>query len=113
MSLSTSSQTPPTEPTTEGAFSDLVDIARRLGAILPAALAARYEAPPGGAAHSGGLTRNPTLDVVVDPRRWELSLQVSRTNMALRAAYLNLQAAHRDLDRALSAWEGAKPETAQ
>lgn len=93
----------------ELAFNDLCNTLRRLQAVLPAAIAVRYEAPA-GAAPSAGHVPNPTLDTVLDPRRWVLSEHVSKTALALRVADVQLTTALNALDKALSEWEGQKAD---
>lgn len=95
--------------TPENAFNDLCHTLRRMGSTLPSAIAVRYEAPS-GAAPSQGHVPNPTLDTVLDPRRWELSEAVSKAALALRIADVQLTTALNALDKALSEWEGQKAD---
>lgn len=93
--------------TPENAFNDLCNTLRRLQEVLPAAIAVRYEAPA-GAHRAGDHVPNPTLDAVLDPRRWALSEQVSKVAFQLRVADVQLTTTLNDLDRALAEWEGQK-----
>lgn len=96
--------------TTDSPLDDFRDLTATLGAlykVLGPAVAARYQAPP-GRVYGGGLVPNPTEDVVLDPRRWELSTRITRTSRALRRATAELLAAHVALDTALADWEGRK-----
>lgn len=95
--------------TPENAFNDLCCTLRRVAATLPSALAVRYEAPAGSPTSSGHVP-NPTLDTVLDPRRWALSESVSKIALQLRVADVQLTTALAELDTALSAWEGQKVE---
>lgn len=91
------------ELTPESAYRDLVITLRELGRVLGPAVEARYDSP--GSVASDGVP-NPTLDVVIDPRRWALSDEVTKATYALRLADLNLTRRLAALDAALSAWEG-------
>lgn len=93
----------------ETTFNDLCATLRRFQSVLPAAIAARFEAPAGMPSGSGHVP-NPTLDTVVDPRRWALSSSVSKVALQLRLADVQLTKALEELDKALSAWEGQKVE---
>lgn len=89
-------------------YGDLVTTMRALGAALIPATAARYEAPPNGSSQTpsiGGI-RNPTLDIVSDPRRSALSDEVSKTDTALRQARAILAPHINTLQHAVARWEG-------
>lgn len=94
--------------TVKESYGDLVDVMRALGAALIPATAAQYQAPPNGGAapaDSKGV-RNPTLDIVTDPRRSALSDEVSATATALRQARAILTPHIPALQQAIARWEG-------
>lgn len=97
------------EITTQGAFRDLVITVRELGEILSPAVAARYDAPPGGAG-GGGQIPNPTLDIVLDPRRLALSDEVSKSTTDIRRVTRLLGEHTEALRRAVTRWEGGEDE---
>lgn len=93
------------------AYRDLVDTLRDLGAALIPARAAQFEAPPRGSrgkesvSESRGV-RNPTLDIVMDPRRSALSDRISDADTALRLARQTLAPHATALQQAVARWEG-------
>jgi hypothetical protein len=95
-------------------YGDLVTTMKELGAALIPATAVQYEAPPNGAASalSVGGVRNPTLDIVSDPRRSALSNEVAATDIALRQARALLGPHIDALQQATARWEGQEGPTA-
>ena len=94
-------------------YGDLVKTMKDLGAALIPATAVQYEAPPNGAAQtlSVGGVRNPTLDIVSDPRRSALSDEVAATATALRQARAILGPRVTALQQATARWEGLEGPT--
>lgn len=92
-------------PDVQTAYTELVMTLRDLGAALRPAVSARFTAPPGVVGASDGV-RNPTLDIVSDPRRLALSEEVTRTARAMTSAARQLQAHTQVLATALTRWEG-------
>lgn len=97
-------------------YTDLVATMKDLGAALIPATAAQYEAPPRthvskeSVSESKGI-KNPTLDIVMDPRRMGLSDEIAATAAALRQARALLDP-HRELLRqAVARWEGQEGTT--
>lgn len=95
-------------------YLELVDTVQALSRALRPALAARYESPPQsrGSSDSVSETRgipNPTLDIVMDPRRLSLSDEIRKTSTAIRQANALLEAHTKDLNSALDRWEGLTP----
>lgn len=95
--------------TIQESYAALVLALRELGDALIPATAAQYEAPPRarsserGGAHG---VNNPTLDIVLDPRRLALSEEIGRTSATLRQA-ARLVGQHTSSLRARTArWEG-------
>lgn len=95
--------------TVKESYADLVQTMRELGTALIPARAAQYEAPP-----QSGATRekndrgvkNPTLEIVLDPRRLALSEEIDATAAALRQARSVLAPHVPALRLAVSRWEG-------
>ncbi len=98
--------------TVKEAYADLVGTMKELGAILGPATAVQYEAPPVGKQISSGSVRNPTLDIVTDPRRSALSDEISATASALRQARAILAPHVPALQQAVARWEGQEGPTA-
>lgn len=88
-----------------------VHAVRDLGAVLSYAVEARFQPPPLGAAKGGGLVANPTLDIVLDPRRLDLSDEVRRTDAELRRATASINEKTTSLKAAVERWEGSRGET--
>ena len=89
-------------------YTDIVGTLRSLGSALIPATAAQYEAPPSGrttGTDSKGV-KNPTLDIVSDPRRSALSDEVAATDVALRHARAILSPHIDALQQAVARWEG-------
>lgn len=97
--------------TVKDSYADLVGIMKELGAILGPATAVQYEAPPVGKLVSSGSVRNPTLDIVADPRRSALSDEISATSAALRQARAILAPHAPALRQAVARWEGQEGRT--
>lgn len=89
-------------------YSDVVETLREMGAALIPATAAQYEAPPSGPASSPNDkgVKNPTLDIVTDPRRSSLSDAVHAADVALRQARSILAPHAPALRQAVARWEG-------
>lgn len=94
--------------TVKDSFGDLVEIMRALGGALIPATAAQYQAPPSGPASSPNDkgVKNPTLDIVTDPRRAALSDAVHAADIALRQARSILAPHAPALQQAVARWEG-------
>lgn len=89
-------------------YDRFISAIRDLEKVLGPAVAAQYEAPPGG---SGELAPNgipnPTLDTVIDPRRLTLSEAIGKTSELLGLTTEQLAAQTAQLSGALSRWEGS------
>lgn len=90
-------------------YGELVQILRELGRELIPATAAQYEAPPASGAsrekNDKGV-KNPTLEIVLDPRREAVSAAIRDVDNSLRHAR-NLLAPHVSaLQSAVGRWEG-------
>lgn len=107
--MTTTPSTTPSSASPQSAYTDLVTTMRGLGAVLGPAVAARYEAPPAGPSGAG---KNPTLDIVLDPRRLALSEAVSAAEQDLRRATRLLGPHMTHLREALARWEGAESDDA-
>lgn len=98
-------------PEIQDNYAALVTLLRDLGEALRPAVAAMYDAPPrrrvsaDPVSTSNGVP-NPTLDVVMDPRRAAVSDAVSRSCSALRQARLLLDSHPEALRKATARWEG-------
>lgn len=94
-------------PTVAEAYTDLIDTLKALEEVLRPAVAAQYDAPPGGTGDvaPNGIP-NPTLDTVIDPRRAGLSDEVKRTAHALSRAADLIKPQVPALGTALARWEG-------
>lgn len=95
----------------QDAYTAAVVALREAGELLRPAVAARYEAPPQGAVRqpaegTASGVPNPTLDIVLDPRRMELSDTIGDMTKTLRRAASDLSAATAHLNVALARWEG-------
>ena len=89
-------------------YNEQVTTMRALGTALIPAVAARYDAPPTGRSSptdSRGI-RNPTLDIVTDPRRMAVSDAISAAETALRLATATLRPHIDTLRQAVARWEG-------
>lgn len=94
----------------------LVQWARReadaLGALLPAALDAQWQAAPNPrpredtTERSKGVTSDPTSANALDERRWALRLQIVRSERMLREAIVALRGVRRGLEMRFDEWEG-------
>lgn len=89
------------------AYRDLITTLRDLEGVLRPAVAAQYDAPPGGTSDAApnGIP-NPTLDTVIDARRSGLSDEIRRTSSVLIAATRTIQPQVPALGAALARWEG-------
>jgi hypothetical protein len=92
-------------PNVRSAYAAVVTTLRDLGAVLRPAVAAQYEAPPGGVGASGGVA-NPTADIVADPRRLALSAEVQRATRSMLSTASLLSENTQTLRTALARWEG-------
>lgn len=90
---------------TQAAYAEIVMTLRDLGAVLRPAVAAQYDAPPGGTGSAEGPS-NPTLDIVSDPRRLALSDEVRRTTRLMVSTAKTLTDHTQALRTALTRWEG-------
>lgn len=97
-------------PDAQSAYAEIVMTLRDLGAALRPAVAAQYDAPPSGTGAREGIP-NPTLDIVSDPRRLELSDEVRRTTLAMVATARQLAGHATALRSALAQWEGEQGGT--
>jgi hypothetical protein len=94
-------------------YQDLVETMRALGSALIPATAAQYDAPPrmrpskDSVSESKGV-RNPTLEIVLDPRRLGLSEEIDATATALRQARALLNPHVHALQTAVARWEGSE-----
>jgi hypothetical protein len=86
-----------------------------LRAVLPVALAVRYEPAPIArlfeserGSRSG--VPDPTADVALDERRLALSEQLTKSVGLLNAALVNVIGVRRGIERTLNAWEGLNEE---
>lgn len=95
-------------------YGDLVETLKALGAILGPATAVQYEAPPlspRGKGSSVGGVRNPTLEIVMDPRRSAVSDGITAADTALRHARAILSPHIPALQLAVARWEGQEGPT--
>ncbi len=96
--------------TIQEAYSDLVEAVRSLGAVLRPAVDARYEAPPGvGGASADAASHgipNPTLAIVIDPRRAALSDEIACVVSDLQPMTQRIRNRTENVSRALASWEG-------
>jgi hypothetical protein len=92
------------------AYTDLISTLKDLEGVLRPAVAAQYDAPPGGTGDTApnGIS-NPTLDTVIDPRREGLSDEIRRTAEMLSRATRLLTPQVPALGAALARWEGETP----
>lgn len=95
------------KPTVREAYADLIDTLKNLEEVLRPAVAAQYDAPPGGTSDAApnGIP-NPTLDTVIDPRRSDLSDEIKRTAVTLSNVARQIHPHVPALRAALSRWEG-------
>ncbi len=95
-------------------YTDLVTTARELGTALRSATAVQYEAPPQSGAtkekNDKGV-KNPTLEIVLDPRRDAVSTEIGLTAAALRQAVAILSPHIPALHAAVARWEGSSEGT--
>ena len=91
----------------ETAFANHVEAIRALGITLSAATAVQFIAPPRMAQQQSlnGIP-NPTLDIVLDKRRSEVSDAVVRATRSLRRQTAQAIATTGTLSSALQRWEG-------
>lgn len=89
------------------AYTDLIATLKDLEGVLRPAVAAQYDAPPGGTSDAApnGIS-NPTLDTVIDARRSGLSDEIRRTASVLTAASRTIKPQVPALGTALARWEG-------
>ena len=91
-------------------YTDLITLLRELGPALSAATAVQYEAPP----QSGSVkakndkgVKNPTLEIVLDPRRMAVSQSITDAAAALRQATATLAPHVPTLRSSVARWEGS------
>ncbi len=91
-------------------YGELVQILRELGRELIPATAAQYEAPPASGAskekNDKGV-QNPTLEIVLDPRREAVSDAIRAADTALRIARDQLAPHVPALRSSVARWEGS------
>lgn len=96
--------------TINDAYGDLVLTMRELGRELIPATAAQYHAPPQSGAtkekNEKGI-KNPTLEIVLEPRRLALSTEIDATASALRQARALLMPHIPALRSSVARWEGS------
>lgn len=95
--------------TINDAYGDLVVTMRELGRELIPATAAQYQAPPQSTASKQSNDRgvkNPTLEIVLDPRRQAVSSAIDATAAAIRQARALLTPHVPALRAAVARWEG-------
>ncbi|GAA0627534.1 hypothetical protein HPO96_37125 [Kribbella sandramycini] len=92
------------------AYAELIQTLKDLEGVLRPAVAAQYDAPPGGTSDAApnGIP-NPTLDTVIDARRSDLSDEIRRTAAALLTATRAIRPQVPALGAALARWEGETP----
>lgn len=89
------------------AFNEHAEALRRLGAALTTASSIRYEAAPGSSpSHSRGGIPNPTLDIVMEPRRSEVGAAITRATLALWPMTAAVNDSTEALYAAIAAWQG-------
>ena len=94
----------------ESAYTAHVEALKALGSALSAATAVQYIAPPRMAPQpSNNGIPNPTLDIVLDKRRSEVSDAVVRATRSLRRSTAEAIATTGTLSSALARWEGLHP----
>lgn len=93
------------------AYAELIAALKDLEGVLRPAVAAQFDAPPGGTSDAApnGIS-NPTLDTVIDARRSGLSDEIGRTSRALAAATRLIRLQVPALGTALARWEGDTPK---
>lgn len=100
--------------TVQESYMDLVHVMRGLGPALSAATAVQYEAPPQSGAskekNDKGV-KNPTLEIVLDPRRMAVSQAITEASAALRQATATLQPHLPALRASVARWEGTPEGT--
>ncbi len=96
--------------TVQESYTDLITVLRELGPALSAATAVQYEAPP----QSGSVkekndkgVKNPTLEIVLDPRRMAVSGSISDAAAAIRQATSILSPHVPALRASVARWEGS------
>ena len=96
-----------TDDTIQSAYTDHVEALKLLGSSLSAAVAVRFEAPPSMITQPSltGVS-NPTLDIVLDTRRSDLSDAVSRAAIDLRRMTAAAMVVHAKLLTVIDRWEG-------
>lgn len=96
-----------TDDTIQSAYTDHVEALKLLGSSLSAAVAVRFEAPPSMITQPSltGVS-NPTLDIVLDARRSDVSDAVNRAARDLRRMSAVTMEAHTKLLAVIDRWEG-------
>lgn len=94
-------------------YGEVVTHLRELGGLLPAALDAQFQSPPGSNAAPSSGPKNPTLETVMDDRRLALSSEISAIDRTLRQVAAQLEPHYTRLSRALARWEGYEGEDVQ
>jgi len=92
----------------ETAFNEHAAALRDLGDALTTASSVRWEASRGAVRSSDGVP-NPTLDIVLDPLRAEVSASITRTALALWPLTEEVKAQTTALRAAVRAWSGEPP----
>lgn len=95
----------------ETAFNDHAAALRALGDSLRTAAEIRYLPAPGAAGIGGGGIPNPTLDTVLEPRRAEVSAEMTRTAIGLWKATEEVKAMTARITLAVARWHGESPSS--
>lgn len=91
----------------QDAFNEHAAALRALGEALSRASSIRYLAAPGtGSSHHPGGIPNPTLDIVLEPRRAEVGAAITRATIALWPMTGTVLEHVAALDEATAAWSG-------
>lgn len=105
---------PANAPEVIALLDELRERAADVGRLLDEALVCQWQASPAPRPREdtterskGGPPSDPTGDVVLDDRRLALRSAVDSAALSLRVAKAGLGGAHRRLEEALRAWEGA------
>lgn len=107
----TTSTTPRTERDLRASYVEACAALKALANLVVAADDAQHEPPPGavyGKGTEGDMAGigNPTLDVVLDPRRAGLADEVRELDEYLRVSTLSMRARAARLEAALDRWQG-------
>jgi hypothetical protein len=97
----------PTEISPVAAYNSLILALRRFEKLLGAAVEVQFEAPPGGSRdESPSGISNPTLDTVIDLRRFSLSRSVTESSAWAIVAAEQITELANDLERSIDRWQG-------